>query len=466
VTPARGDVVPAMGERRRSPHAAGLALLVALPMLATGILLARLVVNTTWERVTTQDAENAPYARFRAFRDAVPQIVTAPNSAIAMGFCFSEKGFIPEAFDDRMSGAHGRQLTTFSIATSAMHSSTLEEVVRTLGAAYRSAGTRPELAVIELSPSMVVPESSESLAAPVGYNRTLQGLLIRDLDAWARASARSASLGVEILGNWLLGGPTKAYTGELFCSIGLDARANCQAQAPGWWPWPSDDRWAKFQAKIYRVWSRFAPALRRDNGEHALSWSLARRGYIERIPDSLRSEHDAFARERTQMFEEPGVADFTRYDREVISKFPLDGEGFQRYLAGLRALQAMGAKVVVYIIPKANYLIAGPQDARLLQGFFDAAARKINALGIPVIQMSSASYDLSEFQNTWVLLSEDTGGIRFSRELADMVAAVLAGAPLPPRVARLLPSRLTGEGAAAAPPAQDPFWRSAPFTLP
>jgi hypothetical protein len=466
MTTESSDNVPATSDRRRSPHAAGLALLVALPALATAILLARLVVSATWERVATQDAENSPYARLRAFRDAVPQIVTAPHSALAFGFCFSEKGFIPEAFDDQMSGRHGRQLTTFTIATSAMHSSTLQEVVRTLGAAYRHAGTRPELAVVELSPSMVVPESSESLAAPVGFNRTLQALLIRDLDEWARVSAISASFGFEVLGNWLLGGPTKTYTGELFCGIGLDARPNCQAHAPGWWPWPSDDRWAKFQVATYRVWSRFAPALRAQNGEHALSWSLATRGFIERIPDSLRSEHDAFARERTQMFDEPGVADFTRYDREVIGKFPIDEEGFQRYLAGLQALQAMGAKVVVYIIPKANYIIAGPKDARLLQGFFDAAAQKIRALGIPVIQMNSASYDLSEFQNTWVLLSEDRGGIRFSRELADMVDAVLDGAPLPPRVARLLPSGLTGEGAVSAPPAHDPFWRSAPFEMP
>ncbi len=466
MTPERGDDVAATSHRRRSPRAAGLALLAALLVLATSILLARLVVGATWERVTTHDAESAPYARFRSFRDALPQIVAAPNSAVAIGFCFSEKGFIPQVFDDQMSGSHGRRLTTFSIATSAMHSSTLEMLVRTIGAAYRSAGTRPTLAVVELSPSMVVPESSESMAAPVGYNRTLQGLLIRDLDEWARASASSASFGVEILGNWLLGGPTKTYTGELLCGTGLDARANCQAQAPVWWPWPSEDGWAQFQVKTYRVWSRLAPALREENGEHALSWSLARRGYIERIPDSLRSEHDAFARERAPTLDEPMIADFTRYDRDVVRKFSIDGEGFQKYLAGLQALQSMGARVVVYIMPKANYIIAGPEDAQLLQGYFDAAAQKIRALGIPVVQMSSASYDLSEFQNTWALLSEDRGAIRLSRELADMVDAVLDGAPLPPRVARLLPSSPTGERAASAPPAHDPFWRSAVFAQP
>jgi hypothetical protein len=462
VTREHGDSVSVTCDRRLSaPRAAGLAFVVAPILVVAGILLARLIIEETWERITTYDVEGAPYARFRALGEALPQIAAAPNSALLLGFCFSEKGFIPEAFDDRMLGTHGRRLTTFSFATAAVHSSTVEALARAIGSVYRSAGTRPEVVLVELSASMLSPESAEWMAARVGYNRTLRGLLVRDLDEWVRASVSSASFGIEILGNWLLGGPTKVYTSSLFCNIGLDRHATCQALAPRWWPWPSQDGEYPIQAETYRVWSRLAPALREENGEHALSWSLEQRGFIRRIPDSLRSEHDAYARERAAGFDDVTIGGFTRYDREVVNQFSTDGEGFQKYLAALQELQSLGTKVVVYIGPRANFIIANPQDARLLQGFFDAAAQRINALGMPVVQMNSMSYELNEFQNTWALLSEDTGGPRFSRELADVVDAVLEGAPLPPRLGRFLPSGHTAGPAASAEPAQDPFWRSA-----
>lgn len=455
------NVSPSAGGRRSTPRAPLLALPVALLLLAIGVLLARLIVNATWEQATTHNAEAAPYARYRSFRDALPQIAATPNSAIVIGVCYSEKGFIPEVFDERLAGSHGRQLTTFSIATASMHTTTMQLLVRTIGAAYHAAGTRPELALVELSPSMLVDEAWEEMAGvPSGYNRALQGLLIRDVEEWARASSSSASFGAEILGNWVLGGPTRIYTSELFCGIGLSRGAHCQAQAPVWWPWPSQDSWTRFLMNTYRVWSKLAPALREENGERALSWSLERRGYIERIPESLRSEHEAFARTRAAFFDEGYIADYNRYDRDAVNKFPLQAEPFQKYLAGLQGLQALGAKVIVYISPKASHIIAGPEDARLLQGFFDGAAREIHALGIPVVQMNSMSYALGEFQNTWGLLSEDTGAPRFSRELADVVHAILTGAPVPVRLARVIQPGAPRERSAMAQPAPDSFWRS------
>ena len=455
------SVSPSTGGRRSTPQAALLALPVAMLLLAAGLLLARFTVNATWERATTHNAEAAPYARYRSFREALPQIAAAPNSAILIGVCYSEKGFIPEVFDERLATSHGRQLTTFSIATASMHTTTMHLLARTMGSAYHDAGTHPELVLVELSPSMLVAEASEELAGvPAGYNRALQGLLIRDVEEWARASASSVSFGAEILGNWMLGGPTRIYTSELFCGIGLSRGGHCQAQAPGWWPWPSQDTGLAFLLNTYRVWSKLAPALREENGERALSWSLARRGYIRRIPDSLRSEQEIFARTRAAFFDEAYIADYNRYDRDAVNKFPVEGEPFQKYLAGLQELESLGAKVIVYISPKASHIIAGPEDARLLQGFFDAAARKIHALGIPVVQMNSMSYALDEFQNTWGLLSEDKGAPRFSRELADVVHAILTGAPVPSRLARVLQPEHPSERPSTAQPAQDPFWRS------
>lgn len=455
------SVSPPLSGRGSHPRTALLALPVAMLLLVIGVLLARFIVDATWERATTHNAEAAPYARYRSFRDALPQVAAAPNSAILIGVCYSEKGFIPEVFDERLASSHGRQLTTFSIATASMHTTTMQLLVRTIGAAYHEAGTHPELALVELSPSMVVAEASEEMAGvPAGYNRALQGLLIRDVDEWARASASSASFGAEILVNWILGGPTRIYTSELFCGIGLSRGGHCQAQAPTWWPWPSQDNGVQFMIDTYRVWSKLAPALREENGERALSWSLERQGYIERIPESLRSEHEAFARTRAALFDEAYIADYNRYDRDAVNKFSLEAEPFQKYLAGLQGLQALGAKVIVYISPKASHIIAGPEDARLLQGFFDGAARKIHALGIPVVQMNSMSYELDDFQNTWGLLSEDMGAPRFSRELADVVHAILTGAPVPARLARVIQPEAPRERSSMAQPAQDSFWRS------
>jgi hypothetical protein len=456
-----GESVSPLTDGRRTPQAAWLALPVATVLLATALLLARLIVDGTWERVMTHNAEAAPYARYRAFRGALPQIVSTPNNALLIGVCYSEKGFIPEAFDERLAGSHGRQLTTFSIATASMHTTTLQLLVRTIRSAYHSAGTRPELVLIELSPSMLVAESSEEMAGvPAGYNRALQGLLIRDVEEWARTSARSASFGAEILGGWVLGGLTRTYTSELFCSNGLSRGAHCQAQAPGWWPWPSQDGWVRSQTNTYRVWSKLAPALLEENGERALSWSLTRRGYIRRIPDSLRREHETYAETRAADLDEAYIADYNRYDRDAVKMFSVEGEPFQQYLTSLQELESLGTKVIVYIAPKASHIIAGPKDAQLLQGFFDAATRKIHALGIPVVQMNSMSYTLDEFRNTWALLSEDTGAPRFSRELADIVDAILTGVPIPSRVARLLQPEHPGEEPSTAQPSQDPFWRA------
>jgi hypothetical protein len=129
--------------------------------------------------------------------------------------------------------------------------------------------------------------------------------------------------------------------------------------------------------------------------------------------------------------------------------FSLEGATFAAYRSGLRTLQSVGTDVIVFISPKANYLTAGPADAALLQGFFDAAAQKIHALGIPVVQMNSQRYSLAEFQNTWGLLSEEEGAPRFSRALADAVAAVLAGRAPDPEIARVLPRAPDGDSSGA-----------------
>lgn len=435
-----------------------LALPVAALVFGAAILLARLVVASSWERVATHGAEAAPYARYRSFRAALPEIAATPDSAVVIGVCFSEKGFIPEPFDERLAGSHGRKASTFTLATASMHTTTMRLLSETVAAEYRNAGTRPGVVLVELSPSMVADESAEPMAGvPAGYNRALQVMLIRDLRTWADTLWRNPSLGAEVLGNWLLGGHTRVFTSELLCMGGLNRASHCQAQAPAWWPWPSQDGWVRSQTEFYRDWARFASALRAKNGEQALSWSFATRGYIERIPDEMRREHEVHAARRATTFDDAYIADYNRYDRDAVRMFSVDGQAFQKYLDGLRELQSLGGRVIVYISPKANYITAGPEDARLLQDFFDAAALQLQALDIPLIQMNSLRYSLDEFQNTWALLSEDRGGPKFSRDLADMVAAVLDGAPLDPHVARLLPADRPSESDGVA---QVPFWKS------
>ena len=61
-----------------------------------------------------------------------------------------------------------------------------------------------------------------------------------------------------------------------------------------------------------------------------------------------------------------------------------------------------------------------------------------------MIQFNSTNYTLADFQDPWALLTEHTGAQKFSRQFADVIAAITGGASIPSQIARQLPA---GDGA-------------------
>ena len=263
-------------------------------LIGAAVLTARLVMGATWEPVMTQNRNETPYARMREFVRQLPTITHTPRSALYLGVCYAERGFMPEAFDAQLA-THQLALHTYSIAIASMHTSTTRALSERVAAAYREAGTHPELILVELPSSAMQPESNEAAAGvPPGYNRTLRGLLLDQVSDVPRAFGEAIAFGSEVVGNQLLGGPTKNYTAELLCGFGLNVR--CPARAPDWWPWQSDDPGVALERAANRLWESFVPSLLARSGPHALSWSLDRQGFISRRPPNMTAAHDEYLR--------------------------------------------------------------------------------------------------------------------------------------------------------------------------
>ena len=202
--------------------------------------------------------------------------------------------------------------------------------------------------------------------------------------------------------------------------------------------------------------NRARPLLLATSGDHALSWSWARRGYTSRRPAELAAEYDAYlaleriGREREALpsgfpaGESPSdynyIMDYWRYDVEAMNVATVDAPPFDDYLDALRTLKATGARTVVFIIPKGHYLLGTEDHTRKLAEFYDAAAKRIRELDIPVIEFNSTNYTFTDFQDPWALLTEHTGAHKFSRQFATVIAAMTSGASIPSPIARQLPT--------------------------
>ncbi len=434
-----------------------IALVTTALLIGGSLAAARLIVGSSWEWVMTENRNTAPIARFKAFHAALPQISATPRSALILGVCFTEKGFIPEAFDQQLA-SQGVALKTFTIATASIDTVAIRRLAESVAESYRGTGTKPELVMVELTTSMLVPENQGLVGgAPKHFNRSLRALLIDQPGQLAEAFLESTAFGVEVVGDWLIGGPTKHYTGELLCALGVSA--GCAYYTPSWWPWPSEAPGDLRAKEMHRYRNLAVPLLRANNGEDALSWSWARRGYTHRRPAELAAEYDAYlALEKNGREEEPSsfapwpgagaptpseynfIMDYWRFDFEAINTATVDDPPFDDYLQALRTLKSTGARTIVYIIPKSHHLIGTKEHARKLAEFYDAAAKRIRALDIPVLEFNSTNYTFAEFQDPWALLTEHTGAPKFSRQFADVIAAITRGATIPSQIARQLPA--------------------------